>query len=185
MSDKTEAATRSALSTYWVVYGGWRALILSKYFWIAIFLTAALYGVWVDGDARKNLSQAIIDIVPSLLGFSVGAMAILMVFSQSRFFEVLSEGGKPDSAFLDLGSKFVHFVLVQTAAILAGMFVKAYPNSMMLGIVATFLLNYAVMTAVATALALFGMAEIYNAIIASGAHGAECCRTNKCKENNP
>lgn len=125
-------------------------------------LTIGAAGYWTNKTARDSLSQAILDVVPGLLGFSIGAMAILLAFSHSKFFTVLSEEGKPNSAYLDLASKFVHFILVQAIAITTGVLLKAYSDSLLLGILASFFLMYAIMTAAATGLTLFGMAEIYN-----------------------
>lgn len=98
-----------------------------------------------------------------MLGFSIGAMAILLAFSESKIFRLLSQKGNPKSGYIDLSSKFVHFILVQVAAIFFGVFLRAYGGKI-LACLAVFWMNYALLTGVATALALFGMAQIYNTL---------------------
>lgn len=168
MSDPSVKEVPSALKSYWRVYGGVGALVRSKFVWLAAVLAGLCYGLWSTKPSREILSQVVLDTVPSLLGFSIGAMAILLAFSQSKFFAVLSEDGKSDSAYLDLGSKFVHFILVQAISIIAGIFLKGYPDYILVGGISCFLLMYAILTAVAAGLALFGMAEIYNKLLGNG-----------------
>lgn len=95
------------------------------------------------------------------MGFTLGAMAIVLAFPSSKLFSLFSENGRPDSYYLDLASKFVHFILVQALAIIFALLAKAYSNCIFSFFGFTLLL-YVVACAVMTALALFGVAQLYN-----------------------
>ncbi|WP_425907619.1 hypothetical protein [Nitrobacter sp. TKz-YC02] len=164
MSDGSGDESPSSLAVYWRVYGGFPKLVASKYFWGAIVLSLALYPAWWDQQNRAELGGTIVSAIPNLLGFTVGAMAILLAFSTSRFFSVLTERGSPRSAYLNLASMFIHFIIVQTGALIVGVFLKFYSDYRVLGWLAAFMLMYALLCAVATGLSLFGMAEIYNVL---------------------
>jgi hypothetical protein len=164
MSDKPEERIPSAFEVYWKVYGGFPALLRSKYAWFSVGLTVLLWRTWSTSEKRTELGSTILGIIPNLLGFTIGAMAILLAFSTSSFFAKLTENGKSDSAYLDLASKFVHFILLQAIALFSGIILKSYNGSIPLGFIGCFFLAYSIATAVATGLALFGMAEIYNRI---------------------
>jgi Fe2+ transport system protein B len=119
-------------------------------------------------EGREAIAEVTISVAPSLLGFSIGAMAIVLAFSGSKFFKVLSEKGRDDSAYIDLTSKFVHFILVQCIAIVLALLSKLQPGSILFAFLTTLALAYALATAVATALALFGTARIYNTVMRLG-----------------
>jgi hypothetical protein len=131
-------------------------------------VTIVLWHAWTTKDGRDAVWEAAMNVVPSLLGFSIGAMAIVLAFSGSKFFGVLAERGREDSAYINLTAMFVHFSIVQSAAIIFALISRLQPDSILLGFLATFSVIYGLATAVATALALFGMARIYNTIVLGG-----------------
>ncbi len=155
------AAEHSALRHYWYAYGGARKIASSRYFWFAIILTAAAWKLWAKKPASASIPQLIFDVVPSLLGLSIGAMAILSAFSESNFFRILTKDGDNKSAYIDLNSKFVHFIILQVITITSAILAKAYGGKFLLAF-ASFLLFYSLLTAIATGLALFGAAQLYN-----------------------
>ncbi|MCB1443108.1 MAG: hypothetical protein KDJ72_08795 [Methyloceanibacter sp.] len=163
----------SALRDYWDSYGGLKALSKSPYLWVSVIFTLVLFPGWMRVEGREVIADVTVSVAPSLLGFSIGAMAIVLAFSGSSFFEVLSEKGRYDSAYIDLTSKFVHFILVQCFAIAFALFSKLQLDSVLLSFLATLTLAYALATAVATALALFGTARIYNTIMRLKANSGE------------
>lgn len=88
-------------------------------------------------------------------------MAVVLAFPSTRLFRLFSEEGRPDSYYLDLASKFVHFILVQVLALLVALVGKAVCN-IILSCFGFFMLTYSVCCAAMTAFALFGVAQIYN-----------------------
>lgn len=147
------------ISHYWKLYGGARALLGSPYVYISLCLTV----VCVHFSSTKTTAAEIaVGVLPNLLGFTVGALAIVLAFSSGPVFETLAQKGKPESFFMKLTASLIHFILVQvlalTSAIVARMTEKAT-----LDVITLFLLFYAVLVTFAAGLQLFLTALIYNA----------------------
>ena len=111
---------------------------------------------WKGGWPEITLS-----VVPNLLGFTLGAMAIVLAFPSSRLFSVVHENGREDSFYIELAARFVHFIFVQVIALLVALIGKAYEVKL-LSFLGAFFLVYAVVCAGMTALSLFGIAQINN-----------------------
>jgi hypothetical protein len=107
-------------------------------------------------------SDIAISAIPNLLGFTVGALAIVLAFSSAEIFKTLAEDGDPRSFFMKLTANLVHFILAQVLALLCGIVAKII-DSRLLDIATLALLLYAVLVTLATALQLFQTAVIYNA----------------------
>ncbi|MCK1541594.1 hypothetical protein IVB12_06260 [Bradyrhizobium sp. 179] len=100
--------------------------------------------------------------MPNLLGFSIGAMAVVLAFPTTSVFKIITENGREDSYYLDLVAKFVHFVLVQVSALVFALFATA-SSFFLFSYFALLGLFYAAGTGVMTAIALFEVAIFYNA----------------------
>lgn len=144
---------------YWKLYGGFKALLLSPYFQLSI-----VFGLIIPHllHAYNNVAATAISIVPCLLGFSVGAMAILLAFSSSKIFPLIAEEGHERSLFMNMVTSFVHFIIVQAVclclAVLSTFAPKFFPLKVAVGI----MVFYAIFTAVSVGMHLFGVALIYN-----------------------
>jgi hypothetical protein len=101
-------------------------------------------------------------VLPNLLGFTVGALAIVLAFSSAPVFETLAEKGDPQSFFMRLTASLIHFILAQVLALVAAI-VGRITESASIDVLALFLLFYAVMVTFAAGLQLFLTAVIYNA----------------------
>lgn len=106
------------VAQYWKTYGSWRGFALSPYFHCSILLSAITYGVWSERDWWEQ----VLTVVPSLLGFSLGALAIFLGFGSERFRDVIS-GRRPDatdkaSPYMEVTAAFTHFIVVQVGAVL-------------------------------------------------------------------
>lgn len=157
--NRLPAQWRSAgrtLAVYWNAYGGWRSLWTSPYLWLAAVATALASPYWYSQD--KWIQNAV-DIVPGLLGFSIGAFAILLVFSSDRFLSLISQEGRAGSIFMLTSAMFVHFILLQVCALVVALLSNAFPVFSGLGF---FLLMYSIFSGAAVALALFNLAQVYN-----------------------
>ena len=150
-------AAVSDLAAYWKIYGGLRALVRSPALWIAVVATLLSEKIWT----HKGWSDLPLSIVPNLLGFSLGALAIVFAFPTSALFKVIAEGGRSDSYYMDLASKFLHFIIVQVIAISLAIIGKSISWHIIafFGILS---LYYSIACAFLTALALFGAARLYN-----------------------
>ncbi|CAN5202767.1 hypothetical protein BH11PSE5_BH11PSE5_13530 [soil metagenome] len=149
---------------YWANYGGFKALAKSPYLWVAAAFTPLCYKYWLNIDMfeGRESAQLAIDIIPSLMAFSLGGMAILLAFSGGRFLNAIRQGGKPDSMFMELVANFFHFLLLQTIALGLAITVKSFPDSDWLAGVAFFFLAYSLTSALAASAMLLNISRIFN-----------------------
>lgn len=148
---------------YWKLYGGLPALLKSPYLYASLVITWALKPIWltVVSNAR-SWPQISIDVIPSMLGFSMGGMAIMLAFSNAKIFKTIAESGKPTSYFMKIISNFFHFILAQTIGLIFALFSIAYSNDY-LSFFGFWSLVYAMLVGVATAGQLLMTAQIFNA----------------------
>ncbi len=145
---------------YWRIYGGWRALATSPYLIMALALTGVCYPFWSKpGTASADMA---VTIIPSIMAFSLGGMAIVLAFSGGRFLNVIRQNGTEKSLFMTVIANFFHFLTVQTLALVSAMIVLAFPSDKIPSGIAFFFLAYSVTTAVASAAALFNVSRLYN-----------------------
>lgn len=148
-----------ALNHYWKIYGGPKALFLSPYLHLSLMLTAICVLFW---SSKSSASEVAVSVLPNLLGFTVGALAIVLAFSSAPVFERLAEGGEPQSFFMKLTASLIHFILVQVLALISAI-VARITEVTSIDVLALFLLFYAVLVTFAAGMQLFLTAIIYNA----------------------
>ena len=147
---------------YWRIYGGWRALITSPYLILAVALTGVCYPFWSkSGTASADLA---VSVIPSIMAFSLGGMAIILAFSDGRFLNVIRQDGNDKSLFMTVIANFFHFLTVQTLALVSAMVVLAFPLYKEPSGIAFFFLAYSITTGLASAAALFNVSRIYNVV---------------------
>ena len=144
---------------YWKIYGGFKALLLSPYLHISLILTFVCCHFW---GTKGTASEIAVGVLPNLLGFTVGALAIVLAFSSAPVFETLAEHGQPQSFYMKLTSSLIHFILVQVLALTSAIVGRITENSVV-DVLALFLLFYAVLVTFAAGIQLFLTAIIYNA----------------------
>lgn len=149
---------------YWKNYGGWKALLFSPYFWVACILTGVCNQFWLNLDPFEGRASAqlAVDVIPSLMAFSLGGMAVLLAFSGGKFLDAIREQGKDDSLFMEVVANFFHFLLLQTVALGMAFVVKSYPNADWLAGFAFFFLCYSVTAALASSAMLLNISMIFN-----------------------
>lgn len=140
---------------YWRVYGGFAAVVTSPYAQIGLAL--AVLFLLTNGACKAG--ELALSILPSLLGFTIGGMAIVLAVSSSDLFKRLAEKGKPDSYFMGMVSNYLHYVLVQTITLILAI---VAPSSHVVGYLIAVLLFYSLATTVSIGVQLFQMARIYN-----------------------
>jgi hypothetical protein len=80
--------------------------------------------LWHSGSQWHEIT---LQVIPNLLGFSIGAFAILVSTFQGKVGEILlgrEEGQKYSDAEI-ISATFFHFIIVQTSAILFALFAKS------------------------------------------------------------
>lgn len=111
---------------YWLAYGGFKALHTSPYLHMALMLTFLLWPHWAVEGAEWW--QHPLQIMPSMLGFSLGGFAIWMALGSDAFRTLISGASErsPVSPYMSLCSAFVHFILVQMLSLIAALIADAY-----------------------------------------------------------
>ena len=147
---------------YWRIYGGWKALLTSPYFHLAVILTAVCYPLW--SKAGTESADLAISVIPSVMAFSLGGMAIVLAFSGGRFLTVIRQGGDDASLFMTVIANFFHFLVIQTLALISALVALSFPKLLVPSGVAFFFLAYSVTAAIASAASLFNVSRIYNVV---------------------
>lgn len=151
-----------AFQLYWKVYGGVTQIFLSPYFLGAGLLWAFLAPFWRNvEDGRFPWLEYSISIVPSMLGFSIGAIAILMAFSNEKFLKLIRQNGSEDSYLINVFVAFFHFILVQFFTIAITLVALTY-QIVFFSSLAFFSFSYALACGIAASAVLLELAEILN-----------------------
>lgn len=138
-------------------------MLTSPYIYIALFTTALASPLWLEiEDGSRPWTNLAYSIIPSMLGFSMGGMAIMLAFSDSRTFAIIAEKGKARSHFAKVIANFYHFILVQTLAIMLAMISNSY-LFLPLSAFSFFVFAYAIFVGVATAGQLLNTGVVLNA----------------------
>ncbi|MDN7752696.1 hypothetical protein [Burkholderia gladioli] len=104
---------RNILRRYWSAYGGWRAVLTSPYLHASVVITVLLGHLWVDGGWWTDP----IAVLPTMVGFAIGAYAIVLGFGDERFRSVIMTRRKgKTSPFVTISASLAHFIVVQLAA---------------------------------------------------------------------
>jgi hypothetical protein len=111
------------LRSYWSCYGGMTRVLATPYTPIAIFVTLASWRSWhAPGWYSTPLS-----VLPSLLGFTLAAYALLLGFGDEGFLKFLAVTDGTTSArteekhisvLTSVSAIFLHFVVVEVLALL-------------------------------------------------------------------
>ena len=106
---------KNIILRYWQNYGGFRAIIRSPYFHLAILFTIFTIPFWFY---RKWWDQ-ILSIIPSILGFTLGGFAIFLGYGNDKFRSLMAKKDSTgNSPYLNVVSSFLHFVIVQILALI-------------------------------------------------------------------
>lgn len=108
---------------YWAAYGGSAALLRSPYLHLALLLLALTTPFWM----QPHWWEQCLAVLPNLLGFTLGGFAIFIGFGDEKFRAILAaDDGAPVNAYVALCATFVHFIVVQSMALLAAVLAKAW-----------------------------------------------------------
>lgn len=110
-------------SRYWQAYGGYSALLFSPYLHVAAILTGLLWPVW----AAHKWWETTLQVVPSILGFTLAGFTIWLGFGDEKFQRLLAKRprGRNTSAYIGVSAAFVHFIVVQLLAVVAALIGEA------------------------------------------------------------
>ncbi|WP_171647513.1 hypothetical protein [Ruegeria sp. HKCCD4318-2] len=126
-------------------------------------MTWLLHGLWlpVNCDGQREWASLALSILPSMVSFSLGAMAIVFAMTSGAYVKLLHKDGAEDSMFMQLVAVFFHFVLLQILAIIFALAVEAYDTLLLSG-VGFWLFTYSLLAGLAAAGNLILVADIKN-----------------------
>jgi len=101
---------------YWNAYGGIKALFSSIYLHVAFVLLIVTFHFWM----YESWWDQTIAILPNLLGFSLGGLAMLVGFGNEKFLKFISTREEDGlfTPYVSVSATFVHFMLLQVVALL-------------------------------------------------------------------
>lgn len=105
-----------SLRRYWADYGGWRAFFASPLVHLSVFISAFSYDAW----ASPKWVDLPLALLPNLLGFSLGAYALIFSLANERLLAALNAATDELGRTLlrIINATFLHFILVQSLAII-------------------------------------------------------------------
>jgi hypothetical protein len=145
------------VSDYWRIYGGHRVVLVSPLFWFAIILNIVLLHYVTDA----KWADTPFNVLSSLLGLTIGAMAIVLALPTTKLFKIVAEDGRSDSYYMEMAARFVHFIMIQVVALIFA-YVFKLTEWKLVGFLTGFFTIYSIVTAMAIATSLFDLAIIYN-----------------------
>lgn len=181
MTSKESQTTVKPFATYWESYGGWQAVLRSRYLRWSLAFAIVLVPAWWQAKWWAVTLQ----VLPNIVGFSIAGFAIWLAFGDEQFKSLLAEKDhdREVSDYMEISATFAHFVLVQILAIafavaggallekdnplsLAATWAANWPTEFALfqgafGFVGFFLFAYAIGTAIAAVMAIFRVARLY------------------------
>lgn len=100
-----------SIRRYFRGYGGWAAVFCSPIFVFSFVATALNYSNWIE---PKWVSRSF-DMIPSLLGFSLGSYTILFSVMTGRLKRALKSVKNPKGVnyLEEINATFFHFIFVQ------------------------------------------------------------------------
>ncbi len=166
--------------TYWNVYGGFSALLCSPYFHFALLVSVVTCPVLKCAEIKwYDLS---LSILPNVLGFTVGAYAILLAFGETAFRSLLMDvrkSGEGPSAFMFVSAAFVHFIFLQVLGVIYAIICKIYSiNFILISFIGVLIFIYSLSSIMAATMQIFRLTEWYEMKVQkdkdknSGSHSA-------------
>ena len=148
---------------YWKAYGGIKELCTSFYFHVAIVFGIVVSVVNRFAQSPWDWQDTVITTLPSILGFSVGGYAILVGFGDATFRSILCRKMEEESIslYMRVNASLLHFILVQSLALLYAVLTKALHinDILVFSFFGTTLYIYALAVIISTCLAVLHLAN--------------------------
>ena len=150
---------------YWVAYGGRDALLGSPY----LHLSALMGLVLFLSTSRSETAGMALDVLPNLLGFTLGAFAVLVTFGDRAFHEELAihKTDRGVSSLEQLLAAFVHFIILQFLALMMAIVSLHIWQGWMTHLAESILFTYALFSMIAAVMGVMSYSRIYGAYLDS------------------
>jgi len=157
--------TGESFKRYYDAYGGWKGFVCSPYLHLTLVLSLIVWPLWRCGQDH-NWYELTLNILPDVLGFTLGGYTILLAFGSERFLRALSETDEPGelSPFMRFNGTFVHFIFVQILAIILAIIGSAWGiKNGLFAWVGLSTLIYSILIALAAVFAIMRLSKMFEA----------------------
>lgn len=158
----------SNLKDYFDSYGGWIEILKSPYFALSFITNLFLYKSWTTSLWIKDVKE----IIPSILGFSLGAYAIIATFGNERFQNLIAdEEENKNTLYRKMNTAFIHFILTQVLSLLLAVMCTSLLSEsygffeIIISFIGNLVFVYSIFLAMAAVLTIFRITKIYQAYI--------------------
>lgn len=164
--------------TFWKTYGGLSGVLGSPYFIFSVILSCCTYPIWKGQLENYYWYDPCIEIIPNLLGFTLGGFAIWLAFGDDGFRTVMAgespnEQTKAPSPFMKVNSTFLHFIILQTISLFLSIISKVWSiNSGIFAFIGWTVFLYALATAFAAAFAILTLSGLFDIYVTKGREAA-------------
>lgn len=166
------------IKKYFDIYGGFYAVFTSIYFWSAFIFNIFMINSWTSLCWIQNVKS----IIPSIVGFSLGAYAILVGFGTDHFQKFISLKDQvkketlkdkkeifkiANTMYIHINTTFIHYILVQMLSLLLAVLCDSIFSTKMnfIEILVSFIGNlmfiYSLTLSVAAVFVIFDVANLY------------------------
>jgi hypothetical protein len=154
------------IGLYFKIYGGSKALIRSPYLALAVVISAICHPVWSQPKFTPEWHSLPLEIIPNMLGFTLGGYAILLAFGDKEFLKLISgtrEGDEKPSPFMVINGAFVHFIVLQVLSLLFALIALSRGiNTGFFAAVGFTVFVYAILTAIAATFAIMNVSNSFD-----------------------
>jgi hypothetical protein len=118
---KAFSSPKTTFQRYWAAYGGLRSITRSPYFIISVIL-----GMFcIPWALEEPWWEKVIDVVPNMLGFTLGGYALLLALGSETFQKLIAKAGKNEPVLRGISASFMHFILIQSFALVFSIMIMA------------------------------------------------------------
>ena len=159
-------------------YGGWNSLWRSSYIRLSAILTIVCFQIAIS----EKWTEISLSVLPSMLGFSIAAIAIVTVIGDDGFRKSLSKVSTISDKFSDLESlmaSFVWFIIVQVSTVIYSVAFSSKPYdfckinnnescrdynvtaNMIMSYIGTFFTIYSILLVISSTILMFQLFRLY------------------------
>jgi hypothetical protein len=114
-------STLQVLAFAWRSSGGFRELVRSFDFWLALAVCVLASPFWVT----DKWPDQVISVLPNLLGFTLGGFAIFLGFGSDEFKGAIANADEDVSPYMSVSAAFITFMAFQLAALMWALVARA------------------------------------------------------------
>lgn len=156
----------NTIGLYIRIYGGGKALLKSPYLALALVISAICHPAWAHPGFKPEWYNLPLQIIPNMLGFTLGGYAILLAFGDKEFLKLMAgkrEGEQGPSPFMVINGSFVHFIVLQVLSLLLALIALCMGISTGLFAAVGFtVFVYAILTAIAATFSIMNVSNSFD-----------------------